>query len=199
MKRISIILSTMLCMALVSCSPTNETYKFLDEEHKSFYINGVSAVNGHKAVINSLENIGFQMGEIHEVNLSIFGQGITYYTILTSTRPFTRDEFDLLTNGLFVDLPSGDAILHEVNNFGCRVYLSWYGSGVVEKATIQISRTFIEPDAIEVNKRLASLFPFSRIGNSASGYLIYYTDCGVEVFYTNDYFISIEKKLKKSK
>ena len=198
MKHISFIIFSIFLL-FVSCSSGTESYKFLDEEHKSFYVNGISAVNGHKAVINSLENIGFQMGEVNEVNLSIFGQGITYYTILTSTRPFTREEFDLLTNGLFVNLPSGDAILHEVNNFGCRVYLSWYGSGVVEKATIQISRTSIEPDAIEVNKRLASLFPFSRIGNSASGYLIYYTDYGVEVFYTNDYFISIEKKLKAHK
>ena len=198
MKHISFIIISILLL-FVSCSSGTESYKFLDEEHKSFYVNGISAVNGHNAVIKGLEDIGFQMGEVNEVDMTIFGQGITYHTVLTSARPFTRDEFDILTNGLFVNLPSGDAILHEVNNFGCKVFLSWYKSGIIEKATIQISRSSIEQDAIEINKRLANMFPSSRIGNSSSGYLIYYTDYGVEVFYTNDYYISIEKKLKAHK
>ena len=99
-----------------------------------------------------------------------------------------------MTNGLFLNLPSGDVIFDEVNQNGCGVYLSWYKSGMIDKVTIQISSSEIEEDAIEINKRLASMFPYSKVGNSRMGYLTYYNDYGVEVYYTNDYFISIEKK-----
>lgn len=189
-----IITMTMLALLTLTCTSKFESYKFLDEEHKSFYVNGVSAMDGHEAIIKGLESIGFEMGDVTTCDLSYIGKGVTYYTVLKSTRPFTQQEFNCLTNGLFINLPTGDFILQEVNNKGCRVYLSWYRSGIVNQATIQISRYGIKEDAIEVNKRLATLFPHSRIGNSAGGYMIYYTDYGVEVFYTNDYVISIEKK-----
>lgn len=189
------ILTLIFCaITILSCTPTKESYKFLDEERKSFFVNGISAMDGYSAVIQSLEEIGFKIGEINEVDLSIFNRGVSYYTVLASTRPFTKSEFDKLTNGLFVDLPSGNAILDEVNTNGCKVYLSWYKSGLVNKATIQVSRSSIEEDAIEINKRLATLFPHSKVGNKSWGYMTYYTDYGVEVYYTNDYFISIEKK-----
>lgn len=184
----------LLALVIISCNTTRESYQFLDDEHKSFYVNGVSAIEGHSAIIKSLEEIGFQMGEVNEVDLSIFNKSITYYTVLKSTRPFTRHEYDQLTNGLFLNLPSGDVIFDEVNQNGCGVYLSWYKSGMIDKVTIQISSSEIEEDAIEINKRLASMFPYSKVGNSRMGYLTYYNDYGVEVYYTNDYFISIEKK-----
>ena len=184
----------LLALVIISCNTTRESYQFLDDEHKSFYVNGVSAIEGHSAIIKSLEEIGFQMGEVNEVDLSILNKSITYSTILKSTRPFTRHEYDQLTNGLFLNLPSGDVIFDEVNQNGCGVYLSWYKSGMIDKVTIQISSSEIEEDAIEINKRLASMFPYSKVGNSRMGYLTYYNDYGVEVYYTNDYFISIEKK-----
>ena len=81
-----------------------------------------------------------------------------------------------------------------MNSNGCGVYLSWYKSGMIEKVTIQASRTEIEEDAIEINKRLVNIFPYSKVSNSRMGYLTYYNDYGVEVYYTNDYFLSIEKK-----
>ena len=190
-KFITLVLLTSL---IVACGPVQESYEFLDEEHKSFYINGVSAIEGHSAVIKSLEDIGFQMGEVNKTDLSIFNQGITYYTVLSSSRPFTRKEYDQLTNGLFVDLPSGDAIFDEVNNNGCGVFLSWYKSGMIEQAVIQISQSSIEEDALEINKRLASIFPYSKIGNKNWGYMTYYTDYGVETYYTDNYFISIKKR-----
>lgn len=184
----------LLALVIISCNTTRESYQFLDDEHKSFYVNGVSAIEGHSAIIKSLEEIGFQMGEVNEVDLSFFNKSITYSTVLKSTRPFTRHEYDQLTNGLFLNLPSGDVIFDEVNQNGCGVYLSWYKSGMIDKVTIQISSSEIEEDAIEINKRLASMFPYSKVGNSRMGYLTYYNDYGVEVYYTNDYFISIEKK-----
>lgn len=184
----------LLAFVIISCNTTRESYQFLDDEHKSFYVNGVSAIEGHSAIIKSLEEIGFQMGEVNELDLSIFNKSITYSTVLKSTRPFTRHEYDQLTNGLFLNLPSGDVIFDEVNQNGCGVYLSWYKSGMIDKVTIQISSSEIEEDAIEINKRLASMFPYSKVGNSRMGYLTYYNDYGVEVYYTNDYFISIEKK-----
>ena len=184
----------LLALVIISCNTTRESYQFLDDEHKSFYVNGVSAIEGHSAIIKSLEEIGFQMGEVNEVDLSILNKSITYSTVLKSTRPFTRHEYDQLTNGLFLNLPSGDVIFDEVNQNGCGVYLSWYKSGMIDKVTIQISSSEIEEDAIEINKRLASMFPYSKVGNSRMGYLTYYNDYGVEVYYTNDYFISIEKK-----
>lgn len=184
----------LLALVIISCNTTRESYQFLDDEHKSFYVNGVSAIEGHSAIIKSLEEIGFQMGEVNELDLSIFNKSITYSTVLKSTRPFTRHEYDQLTNGLFLNLPSGDVIFDEVNQNGCGVYLSWYKSGMINKVTIQISSSEKEEDAIEINKRLASMFPYSKVGNSRMGYLTYYNDYGVEVYYTNDYFISIEKK-----
>ena len=87
----------LLSLTIISCNTGKESYKFLDEEHKSFYVNGVSAIEGYSAVIKSLEEIGFQMGEINEVDLSIINKGITYSTVLKSTRPFTRHEYDQLT------------------------------------------------------------------------------------------------------
>ncbi len=185
---------TLLTLAIISCNTPKDSYQFLDEEHKSFYINGVSAIEGYNAVVKSLEEIGFQMGEVNEVDLSVFNKGVTYYAVLRSTRPFTRHEYNQLTNGLFINLPSGDAIYEEVNSNGCGVYLSWYKSGMIEKVTIQASRTEIEEDAIEINKRLVNIFPYSKVSNSRMGYLTYYNDYGVEVYYTNDYFLSIEKK-----
>ena len=134
------------------------------------------------------------MGEITEVDLSIINKGVTYYTVLSSTRPFTMNEFNILTNGLFVDLPSGSILFDEVNNNGCRVYLSWYRSGIVNKVVIQASNSIIDNDAYEINKRLASIFPYSKVGNAEWGYMTYYNDYGIEVYYTNNYFISIEKK-----
>ena len=184
----------LLFLVVISCNTTKESYQFLDDEHKSFYVNGVSAIEGHSAIIKSLEEIGFQMGEVKEVDLSIFNKDVTYYTILKSTRPFTRHEYDQLTNGLFVNLPSEDVIFDEVNQNGCGVYLSWYKSGIVNKVVIQASNSYNEEDAAEINKRLVSLFPYSKIGNSNMGYMTYYTDYGVEVYYTNDYFLSIEMK-----
>lgn len=192
MKKTSMLL--LLAFVIISCNTTRESYQFLDDEHKSFYVNGVSAIEGHSAIIKSLEEIGFQMGEVNELDLSIFNKSITYSTVLKSTRPFTRHEYDQLTNGLFLNLPSGDVIFDEVNQNGCGVYLSWYKSGMINKVTIQISSSEKEEDAIEINKRLASIFPYSKVGNSRMGYLTYYNDYGVEVYYTNDYFISIEKK-----
>lgn len=191
MKKIFFLL--FIATAIISCSHNNESFKLLDDEHKTFFVNGVSAIEGNKAIINSLEEIGFEIGEIEKVDLSVFGKGITYYTVLRSTRPLTKNEYNKLTNGLFADLPSGDLIYDEVCHNGCGVFLSWYESGMVQQATIQASRISIEEDAIEVNKRLATIFPHSKVGNSW-GYMTYYTDYGVEVFYTNDYFLSIEKK-----
>lgn len=192
MKKICLL--SLLALTIISCNTARESYQFLDDDHKSFYINGVSASEGYNAIIKSLEEIGFQMGEVNEVDLSILNKGITYSTILRSSRPFTRQEYNQLTNGLFIDLPSGDIIFDEVNQNGCGVYLSWYKSGMIDKVTIQISSSEIEEDAIEINKRLASMFPYSKVGNSRMGYLTYYNDYGVDVYYTNDYFISIEKK-----
>ena len=72
----------LLALVIISCNTTRESYQFLDDEHKSFYVNGVSAIEGHSAIIKSLEEIGFQMGEVNEVDLSIFNKSITYSTVL---------------------------------------------------------------------------------------------------------------------
>lgn len=192
MKKIFFLL--FIATAIISCSHNNESFKLLDDEHKTFFVNGVSAIDGYAAVIASLEEIGFQVGEITECDLSYVNKGITYYTVLKSTRTLTIDEFNKLTSGLFANLPSGNAILEEVNMNGCGVYLSWYKSGIVNKATIQISHSSIEEDATEINKRLASIFPYSKVGNTNYGYMTYYNDFGVETYYTNDYFLEIGKK-----
>ena len=192
MKRL--FLSILIAMAIISCTPTRETYKLLDDEHKTFFVNGVSAIEGYEAVVKGLEDIGFEMGNVEKVDLSIFGQGVHLYTLLTNTRPLTRNEFGKLTNGLFVDLPSGDAILNEVNSGRCGVYLSWLPSGIVNEVVVQVSNSSIKEDAIEINKRLASIFPYSKVGNKSMGFMTYYNENGVEVYYTNDYFLSIKKK-----
>ena len=85
------ILTLIFCViTILSCTPTKESYKFLDEERKSFFVNGISAMDGYSAVIQSLEEIGFEIGKINEVDLSIFNRGESYYTVFAITRPFTK-------------------------------------------------------------------------------------------------------------
>jgi len=196
MKKESTIMRTCLSIIclwfMVAC--VNQQTKIRDEEHKTFNVNGVSALDGYEAVSNSLKNIGFTIDKdgVAECDLTYVGKGFTYYVNYYAER-LTNEQSSKLTCGLFDNLPSGFAFN---GNGKWRVYLSWYKSGEINKCLISFEDNLLLPneDAVEVNKRLSALFPHSKIGNSSYGYKTYYDDNGVEVYFTNSITLEMEKK-----
>ena len=196
MKERRTILRTCLSMIciwfMVACA--NQQTKIIDEEHKTFNVNGVSALDGYNAVSNSLKNIGFTIDKdgVAECDLTYVGKGFTYYVNYYAER-LTSEQSSKLTCGLFDNLPSGFAFN---GNGKWRVYLSWYKSGEINKYSISFEDNLplSNEDAVEVNKRLIALFPHSKIGNSSYGYKTYYDDNGVEVYFTNSITLEMEKK-----
>ena len=183
----------MICIwFMVACA--NQQTKIIDEEHKTFNVNGVSALDGYNAVSNSLKNIGFTIDKdgVAECDLTYVGKGFTYYVNYYAER-LTSEQSSKLTCGLFDNLPSGFAFN---GNGKWRVYLSWYKSGEINKYSISFEDNLplSNEDAVEVNKRLIALFPHSKIGNSSYGYKTYYDDNGVEVYFTNSITLEMEKK-----
>lgn len=190
MKKLFLLL---LPIIFFSCVKKELTYQILDFEHKSFYVNGVSASEGLETVIQSIEDIGFRGYKIDTVDLRCIGKGISYYAVWENHNDLTKSQFDKLTGNLFTNLPSSDLILEEVNNNGCSIFLEWYPSNILKKVVIQLSNNEYEADANEVNKRLSTIFPHSRIGNSY-GYKEYFTDDNLVCWYTNNFCLSLEQR-----
>lgn len=196
MKNGSTVIRTCLSMIclwfMVAC--VNQQTKIIDEEHKTFYVNGVSALDGYETVSNSLKNLGFKIDNdgVAECDLTHVGRGFTYYVNYYAEK-LTSEQSSRLTCGLFDNLPSGFAF---DGNGKWRVYLSWYKSGEINKCLITFEDGFplSNEDAAEVNKRLSALFPHSKIGNSSYGYKTYYDDNGIEVYFTNSITLEMEKK-----
>ena len=71
---------SILCLLFIVACDKQQT-KIIDEEHKTFYVNGVSALDGYEAVSNSLKNIGFTIDKdgVAECDLTNVGKGFTYY------------------------------------------------------------------------------------------------------------------------
>lgn len=186
------IISVSLVLFILSC--VNQQTKIIDAEHKSFFVNGVSALDGYEAVANSLVDMGFMMDEggVTECDLSSVGMGFTYYVNYHADK-LNKEQASRLTCGLFDKLPSGINYYEEGK---WRVYLQWYRSGEVKKCLITFNEfmPLKDEDAIEVNKRLSTLFPHSKIGNSTYGYKTYYDDNGVEFYFQNSITIELEKK-----
>jgi hypothetical protein len=176
----------------LSCA--NQQTRIIDEEHKTFFVNGVSALDGYEAVSNSLKDLGFKMDKegVAECDLTYVGMGFTHYVNYHAEK-LTNEQASRLTCGLFNNLPSGISYNEDSK---WRVYLSWYQSGEINKCLITCNEFMhlVNEDAIEVSKRLSALFPHSRIGNQTYGYKTYYDDNGVEVYFTNTYALEVEKK-----
>ena len=179
---------------LFTLSCANQQTKILDKEHKTFFVNGVSAIDGYETVSNSLNDMGFKIDKdgVAECDLTNVGMDFTYYVNYYSEN-LTKEQISRLTYGLFDNLPSGIVL---DGNGKWRVYLSWYKSGEINKCLITFEDYFplSNEDAVEVNKRLSTLFPHSKIGNSSFGYKTYYDDNGVEVYFTNSFTLEVEKK-----
>ena len=176
----------------ISCGSRND--QIIDAVHKTFYVNGVSAIDGYDAVSRSLQDVGFSIDKegVKELDLTIIGRGFSYYANYYADN-LTDSQVSKLTCGLFDDLPS-KAIYSDIE--GWRVYLSWYATGEVNECIIECGGNIplLPEDALEVNKRLAVMFPHSKIGNSRLGYKVYYDDNGVELYFTDSFRIEIEKK-----
>lgn len=178
-----------------SCYKNN---KIIDKAHKTFYVNGISAIEGKDKIISSLKGMGFEMDgdTIADVDLSVFGKEHTQYAVFKA-KSITPSQFSALSYGLFDDLPAlyyrGETPITEDS---CRIFLSWYLTGEVEKYSIMFGDYNVMPDenVVVVNKRLAEQFPHSKIGNKDSGYRVYYDDNGVELYFTDLYFLDICKK-----
>ena len=206
-----------ICLLLtVACTNKQQT-KIIDEEHKTFYINGVSALEGYKAVSNSLKNIGFTIDKdawsddlnakdgILECDYRLIGEGF-YYIAFYDAKRLTNEQLSKLTYGLFDNLPSGFTLSEQLefdkaeglcdeDYHCCRIHLEWYRSGEIKYYSIRFKGGLSDEDEIEVNKRLSALFPHSKISNG-SGYRTYYDDNGVEVYFPNNTSLDISKSSK---
>lgn len=188
----SIFIAVFIGLSFISCKKAS----LKDETHKTFLVNGISALDGQEAIRKSLEAEGFKLdGDIKECDLSAVGEKHTMYCTYYA-KNLTEEQVTRITGGLFDNLPSGMKayVLTEEKDGYARAYLSWYPSGEVEKAVIDIGDNTImmlEEDAIEVNKRLASMFETSKISNRAYGYRTYYDNGGAAVYYTDNFSISI--------
>lgn len=190
MKKILLVL--LVLSLFISCGSRND--QIIDVVHKTFYVNGVSAIDGYDAVYRSLQDVGFSIDKegVKELDLTIIGEGFSYYANHYADN-LTDSQVSKQTGGLFEDLPS-KAIYSADEEW--RVYLSWYATGEVNKCIIECGWNIplLPEDALEVNKRLAVMFPHSKIGNSRFGYKVYYDDNGVELYFTDSFRIEIEKK-----
>lgn len=187
MKRI---LSTLiLALSLTACSQSSKEPELFDTEYKTFYIAGVSAIEGVDAIKAQLIKDGFkQHGKVEEWDMTFMGEGFTYSVEFIGD--ISTDKAYQLTYGLFdkvegCDLPNGNKM---------RIYLEWYKDGSIKKANISMKQSNLGINPKEVNKKLSKLFPHSRISNNAFGYKTYYNDNKLELYYPNGMQISIEQK-----
>ena len=189
----SVSLAMFVGLCLISCKEAS----LKDEVHKTFFVNGISALDGQEAVRKSLEAEGFKMdGKIEDCDLTAIGRKHTFYCVYYA-KNLTEEQVTRLTGGLFDKLPSGlkPHTLTEGENGKARVYLSWYPSGEMERAVIDLgdnSGAMLE-DTNEVNKRLSSMFETSKVTNSSYGYRTYYDNGGAAVYYSGYYCFTIGK------
>jgi hypothetical protein len=201
-----------ICLLLTTAC-TNQQIKIRDEEHKTFYVNGFSALDGYEAVSNSLKNMGFTIDKNYCVDWAekddfrdgvlkndfrSIGEGF-YYSANYYAKSLTTEQLSKLTYGLFDNLPSGFTFNKNENDSICNVYLEWYMSGEIKKCRINfdVDDCLSPKDCVEVNKRLSALFPHSKIsdwGGSLLGYKNYYDDNGVSVFFPNFTMLEISKE-----
>lgn len=188
------IICLLLTAACVDNNNSQQT-KIIDEEHKTFYVNGISAADGYEAVSNSLKNIGFTIDKdgVKKYDLSFTG-GDCFYSVWYLTEKLTDEQFSRLTYGLLENLPSGSTLnKNKDEDPSCRVLLKWYETGEIIECIIDYSSCLLsDEDEIEVNKRLSALFPHSKISNHYGGYKTYYDDNGVGVYFTHRLEISKE-------
>lgn len=207
-----------VCLSFMAAC-TNQPTKIRDEEHKSFYVNGISTLDGYEAVSNSLKNIGFTIDKdwdkldeednvkdgvsVHDYR--IIDEGY-YYSASYLAGRLTNEQFSKLTYGLFDELPSGISS----NRFdSCRVTLEWYKFGEIKTYHIifYCAENFEQlqfywfadsspryKDVTEVNKRLSVLFPHSKFCEDR----IYYDDNGVEVRFS-EYLDELEVRKEEIK
>ena len=187
-----------ICLLLIVACVNKQQAKIIDEEHKTFYINGVSALDGYEAVSNSLKNIGFIIDKdgVQKYDLSFIGEDC-FYSVWYRTEKLTDEQFSKLTYGLLENLPSGSTLnKNKDEDPSCGVLLYWYESGEIKECIIDFSSCLLsDEDEIEVNKRLSALFPHSKISNHRSGYKTYYDDNGVGVYFSGR--LEISKKYSK--
>lgn len=200
-----------ICLLLTAACTNKQQTKIRDEEHKTFYINGISAYE-YQAVSNSLKNMGFTIDRkawgddlnakdgILECDFRLIGGGF-YYSAFYESKRLTDEQLSKLTYGLFDNLPSGFTLSKWLEaakaegfcdeDFYCKIHLEWYRSGEIKHYFIRFEGYLSDEDEAEVNKRLSALFPHSKINNS--GYKTYYDDNGVKVYFSNDTELDISK------
>ena len=185
-----------LFLLLFTLSCANKQIKIVDEEHKTFYVNGISALDGYEAVSNSLKKLGFKIDKdgVVECDLTSLGNDLTYYATYNADK-LTKKQASKLTYGLFDNLPSGNTLDGKGE---WRIFLQWYKSGEISDCLIGFKEGSPIPDVdkIEVNKRLSALFPHSKIAQQKYGY--YYDDNGIEIYYTNGITLDVRKDYREA-
>lgn len=180
-KRYLIIITLLVC--LVSCSNKKYT-QIRDEEHKTFFINGMSAIDGKEKVYAGLQKYGFRMETPEEIDLTHFGGDFNYYANCYADS-LTERQASRLTYGIFDNLNgiTSKDVVKDNTTGKSRVFLEWYASGEVKAVTIELNPIW-EYDAenkVEVDKRLTKIFPHSNVKDSKYGIKSYSDDNNVEL------------------
>lgn len=208
------IFSAIACALLFVGCTLKEQPKLRLVDEKTFYINGVDARDGHDAVAKSLIADGFVLrdsivpGTYYSPCSTATYRRTAVYEVKNDTARVSTEHiyygFDKLTGGLFQGIPSALKEAKEAKEahamffsyYDIDVSIDYYHSGVIEAVRIWVNGAehIDANDAVEVNKRLSELMSRSKVGNKTWGYMTYYDDNGIEIYYTNKFDLEIKKK-----
>ncbi len=197
MKTILNLVTLAAAFILTSCNGGAGTKQaeFFDTEHKTVFINGISAIGGKDAILQSLEKYGLVPETIDTINLSMIG-GEYYESYFMENNTNDESLADVLTYNLFKDI----AIPEKENIY---VHFSSYRNGNIKDYSVRLGTMdadLTKEESNKVNMRLAEMFPHSKIANSRMGYRTYYDDNGNGIYYTDgsslDVYINDSKLMK---
>ena len=105
MKTILNLVTLAAAFILTSCNGGAGTKQaeFFDTEHKTVFINGISAIGGKDAILQSLEKYGLVPETIDTINLSMIG-GEYYESYFMENNTNDESLADVLTYNLFKDI-----------------------------------------------------------------------------------------------
>lgn len=161
-------------IAILSACSSNGN-KMFDEKHKTIYINGVSAIEGKNAVIESLINSGFKLDDFPDT-LENFYPKIGRFV---NDHP-NKKQFDLIFWNIL------DGLEYDTSEIA--IILSWYENGTIASCFMSagpIRKEIPQKSIAEIRKRVAERFEHSKSADSL-GNRIYYNNEEVKFHYPND-------------
>lgn len=178
-----ILFSLILLLSFSSCS---SDLKFYDEENKTIFIDGVSASDGKSAVIDNLISDGFVLLSTDTIDTTLLDGKIYFYSRLELKNP-TKEINNRLTYGFFSDnIPYSNLT---------SIKISYLRDGSILQYEVNIYDGYIEDEStvMSINKKIASYFEKSKLGNVSQGFKTYYNESNnISLYYPNCYRFEIK-------